>query len=90
MMSIGKVMKATISGIGPVDGYGPHPGLAPLIMIFILGLVAGGLTGGLFMLLIFGPVFLLGAYERGKNSDALLPQRAIGSILGDTHGEDQS
>jgi hypothetical protein len=60
-------------GCGHVPGYGEHPGTVPLVMLIVAGGLAGlergvlgGLVGALLMAAVFGPVYLYGAYTRGK------------------------
>ena len=48
------------------DKYGSHPGTPILIGLIIMGIYAGGWIGGSIMTLIFGSVYVYGAYERGK------------------------
>jgi len=48
------------------DRYGPHPGMLALVGLLLLGLVAGSWLGLGIMAAVFGPLYLIGAYERGK------------------------
>jgi hypothetical protein len=70
-------IKQIIRGCGYVSGYGSHPGTLPVILFILLGGLAGIERGGLFgflggcifMSLFLVPIYLFGAYERGKLSD---------------------
>lgn len=53
-------------GLRYSEKYGSHPGTAPLVAFVLLGAVAGGIIGAGIMLAVFGPFYLLGAYERGQ------------------------
>ncbi len=71
-----KTLKAIRRGMGYVPGYGPHPGTGVLIFLVVIGALAGidkgllGITiGAGASLLIFGPMYLSGAYGRGKESE---------------------
>ncbi|MXY71004.1 MAG: hypothetical protein F4Y47_20940 [Acidobacteriia bacterium] len=55
-----------------------HPGNAPLAIVILFGFLAGlersaarGVAGALAMLAVFGFVWLLGAYERGRPDEPL-------------------
>lgn len=60
-------------GMTNLPGLGSHPGLIPLIYMVALGALAGAMTGSalrafvgaVLMLLGFGTLYLVGAYERG-------------------------
>lgn len=41
-----------------------HPGTVSLVFLTLLGALAGGITGSLIMLAIFGPLYLYGAWQR--------------------------
>jgi hypothetical protein len=45
---------------------GPHPGTFILVALVSIGGIAAGLLGAMVMLGVFGPVYLLGAYERSR------------------------
>jgi hypothetical protein len=67
------VLRAVIRGCGDVPGYGPHPGAPVLLMLVIMGFVAGlargflgALIGAAVMAVLFGVPFLFGAYDRGR------------------------
>lgn len=53
-------------GCRDLPEYGEHPGTVILAVMVVAGLFAGGLVGGLVMLLIFGPIYLMGAHDRGR------------------------
>jgi hypothetical protein len=67
-------LRQIIRGCGYVDGYGSHPGTGILIALVVMGGIAGAqgagwrgfLFGACMMLLIFGPIYLFGAYDRGR------------------------
>jgi len=61
-----KTVKAILRGISYVEGYGEHPGTIILVWLVLLGAIAGGWMGALIMLLVFGPLYLWGAYDRGR------------------------
>jgi len=70
---IKKSGKRIIKGIRYSEKYGSHPGNIWIIVLIVMGFIAGygvGLTeaiiGAAAMLAIFGPIYLFGAYERGK------------------------
>ena len=42
-----------------------HPGALPLVLMALLGMVAGGWRGAGIMFGVYLPFFLIGAYERG-------------------------
>lgn len=60
-------------GLRDLPGYGSHPGTAPLVLMCFLGACASGSRGRpiyegfLFMLLTVGPIYLSGAWSRGKS-----------------------
>ena len=49
-----------------------HPGTPILVWVVVIGAIAGlpsferAILGALLMLVVFGPVYLLGAWERDK------------------------
>jgi len=51
------------------EKYGHHPGWESLAMLLLIGGIAGGLRGFGIVLLIFGPMFLIGCWERGDVMD---------------------
>jgi hypothetical protein len=48
------------------ERYGSHPGTPVLVMLVTIGGIAGSWPGALVMLLTFGPMWLFGAWERGR------------------------
>ena len=64
-----KVIKQTIRGMGNLPYVGEHPGILPLILLTVLFGCAGGLIGISISLLVFGSMFLYGAYDRAQLSD---------------------
>lgn len=48
------------------EQYGSHPGNAPVVAMIVLGCLAGGVTGAVVMALMFGPLYIIGAYKRGE------------------------
>lgn len=69
-------IRQTIQGCGHLPGYGPHPGVGALVCFVIIGAIAGGERGPLgaaigagVMLAVLGPMFLIGAYSRGRAAD---------------------
>lgn len=73
-MMLKKSIKRLVRGCMYSEEYGHHPGTEYLIILIILGFVAGvfrsGLFAGLFgafvMLVIIGIPYLIGAWDRGK------------------------
>jgi len=68
-------LKYIIRGIGDLPDYGPHPGTPLMVILPIIGAIAGldnGLKGAIFgfsiFFLSFSPFYLMGAYARGKQS----------------------
>lgn len=60
-------------GLRNLPHYGPHPGTSILVVLVFLGMCASGSVGrplwegsGV-MLLFFGPLYLMGAWSRGKD-----------------------
>ena len=49
------------------EEYGHHPGWAPLVFLVISGLAFGGVRGAAIMGLLFGALFAVGCYSRGKS-----------------------
>lgn len=48
------------------DEYGSHPGTPIVLGAVFLGGLAGGWVGAVMMLVVFGALYLYGAYERGR------------------------
>jgi hypothetical protein len=76
------VLRQIIRGCRNLPHVGPHPGTVPLILFLGMGLAAGvgrgllpSVIGGLLMLTVFGPMFLIGAYTRARLSDHLEKKR---------------
>jgi len=67
-----QILKYTIQGCGYLPGYGYHPGSKFLVFFIILGALAGSsrengtIIGGMIIVLLFGPLYLVGAYLRAK------------------------
>lgn len=59
------MLKRIWRGLCWSEKYGDHPGTMPLIAYCLIGAVSAGWVGFLGMLLIFGPLYIYGAYERG-------------------------
>ena len=53
-------------GIRWSEKYGSHPGNVWMAVMAFLGLVAGGVVGSLITVVGFLPIYLIGAYQRGK------------------------
>lgn len=65
-----------IRGCGPLPHVGPHPGNVVMLVLMVLGAVAGrrggawGMLGGAaFMLVCMLPLYLIGAHDRSKISE---------------------
>ncbi len=66
--------KHIINGCKDLPGYGPHPGTAVLLIVILVGGLAGvdkggwaGFIGGAaFSCIMTMPLYLHGAYSRGK------------------------
>jgi hypothetical protein len=69
-----KLLKHTINGCRDLPGFGPHPGTGVLLIVILVGGLAGvdkggvnGFIGGAaFSFLMTMPLYLHGAYSRGK------------------------
>jgi hypothetical protein len=66
------ILRQTMRGCGALPYLGDHPGTFILLMVSILGALAGGWIGAVVMLVVFGPFYLMGAYERAQYSDQLV------------------
>jgi hypothetical protein len=65
------ILRQTIRGCGALPHLGDHPGTFVLLMLCILGALAGGWIGAGIMALVFGSMYLLGAYDRAEHSDQI-------------------
>ena len=81
-----KWLHHTVRGCGYVDGYGDHPGTIVLLAFVLMGAAAGaqaGWRGAVFgavaMLVVFGPMYLWGAYERSRESERDAQRRSEGA-----------
>jgi len=61
-------------GCGYLEGYGHHPGTPVLLTIIVIGLLVGlqdglirAILGAIIMLVIYTPLYLIGAYGRAKD-----------------------
>ena len=70
-----KTLKHIWRGCGYLPDYGDHPGTPVLFLLIVLGVLVGAsngfygaVMGAGVMALIFGPVYLIGAYQRSKDS----------------------
>lgn len=59
-------LKRIWKGLFWSEKYGSHPGTFILIWLLALGLIAGGWIGLSIFFVSFVPLYLAGAYERGK------------------------
>lgn len=73
-----KVLRQIIRGCGTLPHVGEHPGTLLLFAFFLLGGAAGRNSGAVgivigasIMVIVFAPIYLWGAYERAKTSDAI-------------------
>jgi hypothetical protein len=73
-----KIIQQTIRGCGTLPHVGDHPGTMMLFVFVLIGALAGsksswtGMIGGsIFMLVIFAPIYLFGAYDRANLSDLI-------------------
>jgi hypothetical protein len=48
------------------EEYGDHPGTLIMVAFLLLGAVAGGWRGVIVFAVLYGPLYLYGAYSRGK------------------------
>lgn len=79
---LANVLRRIIRGCGDLPGYGPHPGTPVLVVLIGLGAIAGlgragwrgGLFGALVMGVIFGSMYLYGAYDREQLSERAAEQ----------------
>lgn len=67
------IIRYILSGLRNLPGYGPHPGTSILMAFVVLGFASGlrrglpmGLMGAGVMLVVLGPPYLIGAYDRGR------------------------
>lgn len=51
-------------------GLRDHPGILPLIMLTVLGFVAGGPLGAAIMLSVFGTCVLWSSWDSGRHESA--------------------
>lgn len=61
-----RVVACLMQGVRSSPRYGDHPGTIPLLVLLGCGAAAGGWVGIAVMLILCGPVYLYGAYERGE------------------------
>lgn len=74
----GRILRQTMRGTGTLPHVGNHPGTYYLLLMAGAGAVAGARNGGIagvfygaaFMLAVLGPMYLWGAYDRARLSDA--------------------
>ena len=66
-----RVLRQIRRGCGTLPFVGAHPGTAMLLVFVALGAVAGTWLGVVVMLLIFGPIYLWGAYSRAEDADRI-------------------
>lgn len=78
-----EILRKIRRGAGYLPGYGEHPGTPLLIMMVLMGILAGAgrgsiraaLGGGAVMLVVFGPLWCMGcvgranAYDRRQERD---------------------
>ena len=62
-------MRRILRGLSYSEHCGSHPGTPVIAALVILGAVAGGIAGASIMAAVFGPLYLYGAYERGRYAD---------------------
>ena len=74
-MSISQVIAQTFAGCGHLECCGHHPGNLHMIVFVCCGAAAGAnggmvgaFVGALIMAGAFGPVYLIGAYDRGARA----------------------
>ena len=60
-----KTLTRIARGLRWSERYGSHPGTPVICVLVALGAIAGGVLGAGIMMLVFGPLYLYGAYERG-------------------------
>lgn len=67
-----KTLARIYRGMRYSEKYGEHPGNVWIICFLLMGAIAGAdkdffhsLMGAIIMAVIFGPLYLLGCYERG-------------------------
>lgn len=74
-----KHIKQAIRGTGRLPHVGAHPGTEMIVMILLMTAfvgaahagVLGFIAGILFGMVIYGPIYLIGAYDRARLSDRL-------------------
>lgn len=70
-------LSAIIAGCGTMPHVGAHPGTGPAIFLIAVTAAAGAqgagwrgaVIGGTIALLVYGPMYLAGAYSRARVSD---------------------
>lgn len=60
-------LRRIIRGLRWSERYGSHPGTPTMIVILALGAIAGGFRGVALMAIVFVPLYLYGAWERGSD-----------------------
>lgn len=71
MKVVMKMLRQIRRGCGTLPHLGPHPGTWILVALVAMGAIAGTWLGAGIMLLLFGPIYLAGAYSRAKDSDCI-------------------
>lgn len=74
-----KRIKQTVRGCGYLPHCGEHPGTGVLFILVLGGAAVAGKAGGLggvvlgaaVMLLVYGPLYLYGAYTRAVENDRM-------------------
>lgn len=72
-----KVIRQCVRGCTDLPHVGPHPGAAVLVVVILLGGIAGlkgrlgFLAGAAIMSAVYVPIYLYGAYRRAQLSDRL-------------------
>ena len=68
-----KHIKRILKGCGYLEGYGTHPGTEWIMLFIFVGFMVGisdgtfyGFLGAGLFALFFGPIYLYGAWSRGK------------------------
>lgn len=62
-----RILLCILLGLQDLPRYGDHPGTPIIVWLLVIGALAGGWIGALLMGAVFGPIYLIGAYDRGND-----------------------
>ncbi len=64
-----KVFSRIRRGLGDLPHCGPHPGTEIFFALVLISSIAGGWVGFLVSTVLYGSIYLWGAYERAKDDE---------------------